>query len=98
MFKSGILSAGFGVSWKDQGWGNRKGKVLVSTSGTTTRVNLFGIADHSWTRRKVTCIDASNLLSKSSKGDEVQFFVHIGDGGGHKLSIKHLNMAIIDRF
>lgn len=82
-------------SWKDQGWGNRKGRLfMVVKRGTETICERdgFGIAPHSWetAAKTFTSIELENPVA----GDILQIEYIIGGGGGHQLQVKDLTVSV----
>jgi hypothetical protein len=90
------------VRWKDQGWGNRKGRLMVklvrSVSETEKNViaennNLFGIADHEWTES--SCFFVNDAFVKLAEpGDFYSFERNAGGGGGHSLRVEKFTVIL----
>jgi len=78
---------------KDQGWGNRKGHVVMrieKPSGSVQDVFLHdNVLEHEW---KAYEYNSSRVAQENiQKGDTVQFMCKVGGGGGHELHIEQLN-------
>ena len=76
-------------NWKDQGWGNKKGRVhLRAYRGEELVLNecLFGICGHEWAEvnREIAASELSHLLPR----DRCELWIIIGGGGGHRLQIQ----------
>ena len=89
------------VRWKDQGWGNRKGRLMVKLirldSGENRVVaennNMFGLALHEW--KAATCKIVDHPVVKLSEpGDFYSFERNAGGGGGHSLTVKNFNVLL----
>ena len=90
------------VSWKDQGWGNRKGRLMVKlmrpvAGQETPKViaennNLFGIAEHNWADAECKLVN-DPIVQLSEPNDFYSFERNAGGGGGHSLHVK--NFAVI---
>ncbi len=88
------------VEWKDQGWGNRKGRLMVKLirrdSGEKVIVennNIFGIADHEWTKSSCKLVD-NPVVRLAEPGDFYRFERNAGGGGGHSLSVKNFTVLL----
>eukprot|EP00638_Chattonella_subsalsa_P021883 CAMPEP_0117867272 /NCGR_PEP_ID=MMETSP0950-20121206/7878_1 /TAXON_ID=44440 /ORGANISM="Chattonella subsalsa, Strain CCMP2191" /LENGTH=349 /DNA_ID=CAMNT_0005718801 /DNA_START=68 /DNA_END=1117 /DNA_ORIENTATION=+ len=91
------------IYWKDQGWGNQKGCVILKLSRNGAEIGshvLFPTAPHSWEPMKAN-FDATdpdfntNILNKLSQGDVLSVHYHVGGGGGHSLHIRTFNLTIL---
>merc|ERR1740139_36910 len=72
------------VGWKDQGWGNAKGRIraVLRRGGEELGTeDLFGIAGHSFTT--ATFQSATLAGTRPQTGDTIAFEYHVGGGGGH---------------
>lgn len=91
--------------WKDQGWGNRKGRVylLLKRAGQTiceVGYQELGLAPHE--RAKVRLdITPESLNSRCAAfqqsaraGDIVEVWYETGGGGGHELNVEGLELAL----
>jgi hypothetical protein len=86
------------INWVDQGWGNRKGNVMIRLVNhrdlnETTTFNPFGVAAHEWTEQKVVLRD-EQVVKNAKAGDIVEFWRHIGGGGGHTLSVEKFQIVL----
>ena len=80
-------------SWKDQGWGNRKGELFVRLMRAedvivAERRDFFGLAEHVKTSAKLVMTRADEAVEKAQPGDWYQFMKRVGGGGGHKLIVR----------
>eukprot|EP00466_Bigelowiella_natans_P000788 jgi/Bigna1/54151/estExt_Genewise1Plus.C_290052 len=88
------------VTWKDQGWGNRKGslalKLIDDTDGKIIEsLNLFGIAEHHETSREETfTVENCLLLQKAKKGHRIEVHRYVGGGGGHELFVSNFSVIL----
>ena len=79
------------MTWKDQGWGNRKGKVKVALMRQGSEIaseTLFSeAAPHALETRNRTLKD-EDLVKMAKVGDTYALF-HVvgGGGGGHKIEL-----------
>eukprot|EP01129_Flabellula_baltica_P005749 TRINITY_DN20_c0_g1_i4.p1 TRINITY_DN20_c0_g1~~TRINITY_DN20_c0_g1_i4.p1 ORF type:complete len:391 (-),score=84.26 TRINITY_DN20_c0_g1_i4:14-1186(-) len=95
-----IHSMDFSIRWKDQGYGNQKGRVFLSVtrdgSAVIERHSVFGVAAHEWEDQTVE-LNASNLpdIANIRGGDVVELSYYVGGGGGHKLYIDSFKVNFI---
>mmetsp|Transcript_3739 Transcript_3739/g.5099 ORF Transcript_3739/g.5099 Transcript_3739/m.5099 type:complete len:233 (-) Transcript_3739:1327-2025(-) len=87
------------VTWRDQGWGNRKGVLvlrLIDSDGKTVEtLNLFGIAEHhSTSPEKAFTVEDCPLLQKAKKGHRIEVHRYVGGGGGHQLYVSDFSVII----
>mmetsp|Transcript_44532 Transcript_44532/g.71313 ORF Transcript_44532/g.71313 Transcript_44532/m.71313 type:complete len:237 (-) Transcript_44532:109-819(-) len=85
------------VTWKDQGWGNYKGHVLLQLvrGGVVKETrSMFGVAGHSTTTRSVSNAVCLFSTHRFRAGDTLRLVMNIGGGGGHQLYIYNFNMDI----
>jgi len=83
--------------WKDQGWGNIKGKLFLSVIRGISNCcvfsqDLFGDAGHSWREENLylTKTNFPMLFQVIQEGDRIQIWRHVGGGGGHELFVEQL--------
>ena len=80
------------TSWKDQGWGNRKGELFVKLMRRNKVVaekrELFGIAEHHEMAADVELGKEEAVVALAKPGDHYLFMRNAGGGGGHKLVVK----------
>jgi hypothetical protein len=94
-FSTGIISEEIdsftlNFKWKDQGWGNQKGRIYYQ-SGDSGWKNLGLLADHSWTVQSQTIF--SNSLTDFDVAP-LEFAYRVGGGSGHKLYIQDAALTI----
>ena len=89
------------VNWKDQGWGNRKGRLMVKLvrhkygkkEVIAENNNMFGIAGHEWAES--SCFFVNDPLVKSAQpGDFYSFERNAGGGGGHSLHVQKFTVIL----
>ena len=78
-------------NWKDQGWGNRKGRLYYSLSGTDW-TNFGLLAGHQFTEQMNT-ITRSQLAS-FTQPITLNFGYVVGGGGGHNLQVNNATLAV----
>lgn len=85
------------VTWRDQGWGNRKGTLfLVLLRGNANgaivevaRENLFGVAPHDNTQQTIDGkTGPGSVIAAAHANDRLELHVFVGQGGGHELTIQ----------
>ena len=80
-------------SWRDQGWGNRKGKLRVRLIHAETGEDIastpeYGIAPHEYTTVDEHFGFNHGLVRNSLEGYRFVVEVVVGGGGGHELYVK----------
>mmetsp|Transcript_20130 Transcript_20130/g.25499 ORF Transcript_20130/g.25499 Transcript_20130/m.25499 type:complete len:134 (-) Transcript_20130:110-511(-) len=83
-------------TWKDQGWGNKKGsiRVLLIRDGEVLATQAIGgIAGHEDSKHSDT-FRKGHLIDNSACGDTLKFQYLIGGGGGHSLHIKNFKLSV----
>lgn len=101
VLKSTVKSLKSSVHWRDQGWGNRKGRIfvilirpdLMEKKEVAKNNNLFGIAEHNWKTSTRLLID-DPVVKLAQPGDYYCFMRDPGGGGGHKLYVKHFTVLL----
>ena len=84
------------LTWKDQGWGNRKGEVWVQLMRGDDIVaecrDTFGIAKH---KEEFARAHISNhqIVQMAQPGDFFRFMRNVGGGGGHQLVVKDFEVV-----
>ena len=80
------------VKWKDQGWGNKKGRIRVKIIRNGLEIQTmypaFGAAPHSYTTISTVVEESNANFLNTMAGDTVAFEYTVGGGGGHKLYIQ----------
>lgn len=92
-------SAAIKCTWKDQGWGNQKGKLYLKliapdcsekASFTVTQ----GVSPHDWEDIKVVLGATEAVLAEATDGCWYQVTAEPGSGGGHELFLKDLVLSL----
>jgi hypothetical protein len=93
---SALAGGTVSCTWKDQGYGGQKGRVVacVMRDGIELqREDCFGIAQHSEVAVSYTIEDT--LLTVAQPGDELRFLYNVGGGGGHELFITNFSATVL---
>ncbi|CAM9307562.1 unnamed protein product, partial [Heterosigma akashiwo] len=92
-----LLSLTASCTWKDQGWGNRKGQMLLRLCDELGQVkrefDMFGIAPHNESPAMFELTSPEDL-AVVQPGDTVDVYYRVGGGGGHRLSVRNFKLAI----
>eukprot|EP01119_Soliformovum_irregulare_P020528 TRINITY_DN6665_c0_g2_i1.p1 TRINITY_DN6665_c0_g2~~TRINITY_DN6665_c0_g2_i1.p1 ORF type:complete len:202 (-),score=25.39 TRINITY_DN6665_c0_g2_i1:32-637(-) len=86
------------ISWRDQGWGNRKGLIqirLLRGSECLHEALPFPIADHSLRNDHAIYDRSDDIVREAKPGDTIDIQIYVGGGGGHALTITSFK-ALID--
>eukprot|EP00928_Gymnodinium_smaydae_P043318 TRINITY_DN2904_c0_g1_i1.p1 TRINITY_DN2904_c0_g1~~TRINITY_DN2904_c0_g1_i1.p1 ORF type:complete len:662 (+),score=83.96 TRINITY_DN2904_c0_g1_i1:32-1987(+) len=84
--------------WKDQGWGNMKGKIEVRLCRNQNQIvclsDVFGTCGEGGNRGQFdgvnrTFSSSDRLIASASPGDMFVFLYRVGGGGGHELYIRN---------
>ena len=93
-----VRSITLSMRWRDQGYGNRKGRVWMqlmrSDEKLAEKMDIFGIASHEWEEVRAK-IEDHDLLKLSKKGDSYRFMENTGGGGGHSLHVENFKVILI---
>jgi len=100
-----LLGINIEMIWKDQGWGNLKGKIVIHLYRNNDKNEKelisecipFPIADHKW-RPEYIDINNNNdngIITKSQSNDWIEFFGYVGSGGGHQLFLEDFQACFI---
>ena len=87
--------------WKDQGWGNRKGQLLLKRMREGAELSSHVIephpAAHIWTsvRFAGSVSDGDMACCVGEPGDVFEVWRYVGGGGGHELYIRDFKMRLI---
>lgn len=81
------------LKWKDQGWGNKKGRVYVRLNPGTQWIDVFKkraceTGYRSCGYELVEAVLPSQITSPITKSTKLEFGYKVGGGGGHKLFMK----------
>ena len=87
-----IHSMRLNANWRDQGWGNRKGEVFITTTSITPFrqddiVVKSGIAEH---RSRQLYLEF-----KPQPGKKYYLMYKVGGGGGHSLHVSDVNLTFM---
>lgn len=74
------------MNWKDQGWGNRKGRIFYRTD-TSGWQDLGILAEHFWTSPMVTIMHTLDT-------NRLHLGYIVGGGGGHRLYINNAQLTL----
>ena len=94
---STVKSLRLSVTWRDEGWDNRKGCLSLylmrpADDGKPIQIavhgNLFGIAEHYEKSAKVA-IHRHPVVTEAKPGDFHRFMRRAGGGGGHELIVRN---------
>jgi hypothetical protein len=92
-----VIDITVNLTWKDQGWGNRKGKVKVALMREGSEIateNLFPeTAPHALETRTRVLKD-EEVVTKAIVGDTYALYHVVGGGGGHKLELNLFKISI----
>lgn len=84
------------ITWNDQGWGNRKGRVmLILRRGYQVLYNqdLFGKVEHRQTTQE-KILQSEDIVKNARRGDIFEFWRYVGRGG-HELHILSFEAVFI---
>jgi len=81
------------LKWKDQGWGNRKGRLFYSFAGEGW-TNFGLLANHAFTEQMVTVTRSE--LAAFTQPTTLSFGYVVGGGGGHRLQVETARLAVTD--
>jgi len=91
------------LTWRDQGWGNRKGKIwiqLCKPIGQSTieiideDKDIFDIAPHEEKTCKKALTQNNSIVKSALPGHFFRFMKNIGGGGGHQLHVRRFEAII----
>ncbi|CAB4015910.1 LRR-GTPase of the ROCO family [Paramuricea clavata] len=89
------------AEWKDQGWGNMKGQLILKLMRRDSRqnmviaenTNIFGIAGHDWANS--ACVLVTHpVVRLAEPGDFYRFERNAGGGGGHSLFVRKFTVLL----
>ena len=85
--------------WKDQGWGNRKGKIWLqifrgSKMVHETTAYLCGVAPHKWGDVKVSLSSKDAVVRAFRPGDYFRFMGDVGRGGNHAIYVRNFKFLV----
>lgn len=100
---SKVIKLEASIVWNDQGWGNRKGELIVrlmrpNCTGEPFQIaELWGLFDTAPHREMAANKEVDKdhpVIAKSKKGDFYRFMRRIGGGGGHTLKVKNFRVKV----
>ena len=74
------------VTWKNQGWGNSKGRlkiVLVNGPDELKSKEIFGLAPNQWEDEEIELNAQDEIIQEFSRSDSYKIYYKVGSGGGH---------------
>mmetsp|Transcript_8543 Transcript_8543/g.14983 ORF Transcript_8543/g.14983 Transcript_8543/m.14983 type:complete len:301 (-) Transcript_8543:155-1057(-) len=74
------------MTWKDQGWGNRKGRVFVVAGGGRV-VYSSGIAPHN--------LEQFSFTFEPRQNESYHLWYNVGGGGGHSLRLSNVSVQAL---
>ena len=89
-----VHTVGITLFWRDQGWGNRKGKVWVLRERDRAP-NDHGISSADVRNRKGPAphtVAHESMEFRPRAGEEYEIWYSVGGGGGHRLYIHNLGL------
>lgn len=95
--QSGLLGISLEFQWKDQGWGNQKGRLDLRLERGAGTASFEVVADHpisstlvphEWGTVATTISADALVVSKARKGDRLVLRFMVGGGGGHELHVR----------
>jgi hypothetical protein len=105
-FEIGLITPGLkrvtmDWSWKDQGWGHRKGEIWLELVRDLKVVanckNEFKqLAPHEMQRRQMV-VEDHPVITSAVSGDTLRVTRNTGGGGGHALYVKDFQMTILHK-
>ena len=85
-------------TWKDQGWGNWKGKLhlnLLAPDGAHKVTYIVpGVAPHEPEDLEVVLVETDAVLAEATSGCKYQITALVGAGGGHELHLTNLVLRL----
>ena len=92
-----LRAVGLMVIWRDQGWGNRKGRLrleLVRGDAVVASFMDLGDAEHVSTRRILLADAGEEIVSMYRPGDKFRCSYKVGGGGGHSLIVQDMQVTL----
>jgi len=96
-----VASLQFEIEWKDQDWGNKKGRIRVFLQRGPAELyvrDIFGVcrADGRTGWKKVCRVfnGKDNLVANAQPGDRVEVQYLVGGGGGHELYVRNFRCMV----
>ena len=84
--------------WKDQGWGNQKGRVAVKAMNGTDEVfqiDDWSVAPHEKETVSVVYDEDHYFVKHLVAGCRLELWYIVGGGGGHSLWVEDFNVNIL---
>ena len=83
---------------KDQGWGNRKSRLLlylVRDGERVAYIDLFGVFTHNWKDEHVNLGRDNDITKAWKQGDTLQLRYCVGGGGGHQIFVREFYLSVM---
>eukprot|EP00931_Biecheleriopsis_adriatica_P004917 TRINITY_DN106501_c0_g1_i1.p1 TRINITY_DN106501_c0_g1~~TRINITY_DN106501_c0_g1_i1.p1 ORF type:complete len:627 (+),score=59.98 TRINITY_DN106501_c0_g1_i1:43-1923(+) len=81
-------------TWKDQGWGNQRGRIDLRLRRGSETVADQPVSEtespHEWQRSTVRFSSDAPIVAKARRGDVLMMRYVVGGGGGHELHVKDI--------
>ena len=92
-FNGYIIKVTISFIWKDQGYGNRVGKIWLQIVRDKemilqTRRDLCGIAPHDWDKVNIYLTRGDAIVSNFRPSEHFRFIQNVGGVGGHCLHVR----------
>lgn len=95
--------ATFSFRWRDQGWGNQKGKLRIRLLGDNDTIDveeiasspIYSEAPHTYEEAEIYTFQSNHgLVRKCKVGRTYVIEAMVGGGGGHELYVKDMCLSI----
>lgn len=95
--------ATFSFRWRDQGWGNQRGKLRIRLLGDNDTIDaeeiasspIYGEAPHTYEELEIYTFQSNHgLVRKCKVGRTYVIEAMVGGGGGHELYVKDMCLSI----
>ena len=93
-FDTNITEATLDFTWRDQGFGNQKGKIMVEQGDHSGNLVASTTLDGFFPRSGVIWMTESITLPSESEWTDVLSLYRVGGGGGHRLEIKDATLTV----
>jgi hypothetical protein len=82
-----MLSFDLLMTWKDQGWGNQKGRIFYQINDLDPV--YLDLASHNWMTETFSVADIM-----APAGSSLRLYYTVGGGGGHSLYISNASISV----